>query len=108
MKVQVVRARVPDASRERYLRAWSEWSGTLLTMGIRTQLLESEERQGRFVEISWFEEGDEAATGDDRLVRLNAEMSAAAESREGDLHFYRRTDPTEEGVTGATAPPESR
>lgn len=92
MKAQVVRARVPDEARERYLTAWAEWSGTLLPMGVDTELLESEEERGRFVEITWFEEGDEAAVGDDRLVRANAELNAAAEAREGDLHFFRRAE----------------
>lgn len=93
MKAQVVRARVPEEARERYLRAWSEWSGTLLPMGIDSELLESEEEAGRFVEVTWFEEGDEAAVGDDRLTRANAELNAAAEVREGDLHFYRPVEP---------------
>ena len=89
MKVQVVRTRVPEESRERYLAAWAEWSGTLLPMGIDARLLESEEEPGRFVELTWFEEGEEAAIGDDRLVRANAELSAAAEERAGDQAFYR-------------------
>ena len=93
MKVQVVRAKVPDDARTRYLRAWSEWSGTLLPMGIDTELLEREDERGRFVEITWFDEGDEAAAGDDRLVRANAELDAAAEEREGDLRFYREVEP---------------
>lgn len=93
VKAQVVRAHVPEDSRDRYLRAWSEWSGTLFPMGIDSELLESEEEDGRFVEITWFEEGDEAAVGDDRLTRANAEMNAAAERREGDLHFFREVEP---------------
>lgn len=93
MKAQIVRARVPEASRERYLRAWSEWSGTLLPMGIDTELLESENEDGLFVEITWFEEGDEAAVGDDRLTRANAEMNAAAEVREGDNEFFGEVEP---------------
>lgn len=93
MKAQIVRARVPEASRERYLRAWSEWSGTLLPMGIDTELLESESDDGVFVEITWFGEGDEAAVGDDRLTRANAEMNAAAEVREGDHEFFREVEP---------------
>lgn len=92
MKAQVVRARVPAESRERYLRAWSEWSGTLLPMGIDAQLLESQEESGLFVEITWFGQGDEAAVGDDRLTRANAELNAAAASREGDLHFFREVE----------------
>jgi len=93
VKVQVVRARVPEERRERYLSAWSEWSGTLLPMGIDSELLESESDPGRFVEITWFEAGEEAAVGDDRLVRANAELEAAAAEREGDLHFYRAVEP---------------
>lgn len=89
MKVQIVRARVPDERRERYLEAWAEWSGTLLPMGIETQLLEREDDPGRFVEITWFEEGEEAAAGDDRLVRAAAELSAAAEERTGEHRWLR-------------------
>lgn len=88
MKVQVVHARVSEDGRKRYLAAWAEWSGTLLPMGIDAQLLESDEERGRFVELTWFEEGEEAAIGDDRLVRANAELSAAAEERTGDQAFY--------------------
>lgn len=88
MKVQIVRARVPDERRERYLRAWSEWSGTLYRMGIRAELLESAERAGEFVEITRFAPGEEPALGDDRIVAINAELNAAAERREGDLHLY--------------------
>ncbi len=89
MKVQIVRASVPEASRQRYLAAWAEWSGTLLPMGIDAQLLEREDEAGRFVELTWFEEGEEAAIGDDRLVRANAELSAAADERVGDQAFFR-------------------
>lgn len=89
MKVQIVRARVLEDDRKRYLQAWSEWSGTLLPMGIDTQLLESEEARGQFVEITWFDEGEEAAVGDDRLARAAAELEAASEDRSGDLQFYR-------------------
>lgn len=89
MKVQIVRARVPEESRRRYLEAWAEWSGTLLPMGIETQLLEREDRPGSFVEITWFEEGDEAAAGDDRLVRAAAELEAAAAEREGEHRYLR-------------------
>lgn len=92
MKVQVVHARVPEDRRDRYLSAWSEWSGTLLPMGIDTQLLESETEDGRFVEITWFADGEEAAAGDDRLVRAEAELEAAAAEREGTLHFYGEVD----------------
>lgn len=90
MKVHVVTAEVPPGSRERYLRAWDEWSGTLYAMEVRTELLESQEASGRFVELTWFETGDEAALGDDRMVRANAELNAAADVREGDLEFYRK------------------
>ena len=89
MRVQIVRARVPEGSRQRYLEAWAEWSGTLLPMGIETRLLEEEERSGRFVEITWFEEGDEAAAGDDRLVRAAAELEAAADERVGEHRYLR-------------------
>lgn len=89
MRVQIVRARVPEDDRQRYLEAWSEWSGTLLPMGIDAQLLESEEARGRFVEITWFDEGEEAAVGDDRLARAAAELEAASEERSGDLRFWR-------------------
>lgn len=92
MKIHVVTAEVPSDRRERYLRAWDEWSGTLFSMEIRTELLESQESPGRFVEITWFEPGEEAALGDDRMVRANAELNAAAEAREGDLAFYRRVE----------------
>ncbi len=89
MKVQIVRALVPEESRRRYLEAWSEWSGTLLPMGIETQLLEREDEPGRFVELTWFEEGEEAAAGDDRLVRAAAELEAAAEERTGEHRWLR-------------------
>lgn len=92
MKIHLVTAEVPSDRRERYLRAWEEWSGTLFAMEIRTELLESRESPGRFVELTWFEPGEEAALGDDRMVRANAELSAAAETREGDLAFYRRVE----------------
>lgn len=98
MRVQIVRAQVPEDRRERYLRAWSEWSGTLLPMGIDAQLLESEQERGRFVEVTWFDEGEEAAAGDDRLARAAAELEAAAEERSGDLRFYRPRAGVEEGV----------
>lgn len=63
-------------------------------MGIRAELLESGERPGEFVEITCFEAGQEPAVGDDRLAAINAELTAAAEHREGALHFY---EPVEEG-----------
>lgn len=92
MKAQVVRARVPDDRREEYLEAWDEWSGLLLPMGIDTDLLESQERPGDFVEITWFDPGEEAALADDRLVRVNDRLDRAAEEREGarELHSERR------------------
>lgn len=89
MKAQIVRARVPDESRERYLEAWAEWSGTLLPMGIEAQLLEREDERGLFFEITWFGGGEQAAAGDDRLVRASAEMEAAAEEREGEHRWLR-------------------
>lgn len=98
MRAQIVRARVPDDSRQRYLEAWAEWSGTLLPMGIETRLLEREDERGRFVEITWFDEGDEAAAGDDRLVRAAAELEAAAEEREGEHRYFRPPEvPGQEG-----------
>ena len=99
MRVQVVRARVAEEDRERYLRAWSEWSGTLLPMGIDAQLLEDEQQPGRFVEITWFEDGEEAAVGDDRLTKAAAELEAASEERSGDLRFYRPRSGAESGST---------
>lgn len=89
-KVQVVRSRVPDDRREEYLEAWSEWSGQLLPMGIECELLESEEQAGRFVEITWFGEGDAAAMADDRLARVNDRMDRAAAERRGARELYRR------------------
>ncbi len=89
-KAQVVRARVPDDRREEYLEAWSEWSGQLLPMGIECELLESEEQAGRFVEITWFGEGDAAAMADDRLARVNDRMDRAAAERRGARELYRR------------------
>lgn len=89
-KVQVVRARVPDDRREEYLEAWSEWSGQLLPMGIECELLESEDEAGRFVEITWFGEGDAAAMADDRLARVNDRMDRAASERLGARELYRR------------------
>lgn len=89
MKVQIVHASVEPDRRDRYLAAWSEWSGTLLPMGIRTELLESDDRAGEFVEVTWFERGTEPALGDDRVVRLEAELEAAASERRGSLRLYR-------------------
>ena len=90
MKVQVVRATVGPESREAYLRAWAEWSGTLFAMEIRTDLLESETERGRFIELTWFDEGAEGALTDDRLVRAAAALDVAA-AREGSLEFYAPT-----------------
>ena len=92
MKWQVVTAEVPDRARERYLAAWTEWSGILFQMGIETELLEREESPGRFVEITRFGAGEEAALGDDRLVRLQADLEAASERRAGDLALHREVD----------------
>lgn len=88
MKVQVTVARVEPDEREEYLAAWDEWSGVLLPMGIDCELLESEDQPGRFVEITWFGE-EAAAMADDRLVRINDRLNAAAASREGDRELYR-------------------
>lgn len=92
MKWQVVTAEVPDGARERYLAAWTEWSGILFQMGIRTELLEREGGRGHFVEITSFESGQEAALADDRLVRLQADLEAASRRREGDLALHRRVE----------------
>lgn len=92
MKWQVVQATVSGDARERYLAAWTEWSGILFQMGIETELLEREGRRGRFVEVARFEPGEEAALGDDRLVRLQADLDAACEAREGDLTLLREVD----------------
>lgn len=100
MRVQIVRARVPEEDRRRYLEAWAEWQGTLYPMGIEAQLLEDEEERGRFVEITWFEEGEEAAVGDDRLARAAAELEAASEERVGDLRFHRPRSGPETGGEG--------
>jgi len=37
-----------------------------------------------------FEEGQEAALADDRITRINGELSAAAETRTGALEFHTR------------------
>ena len=87
MKAQIVFARISPDGRERYLQAWTEWTGTLFSMEIRAQLLESDERPGSFTEFTWFESGQEAALADDRLTRLNDELSAAAETRIGALEL---------------------
>ncbi|MFO7588785.1 MAG: hypothetical protein R6X22_12080 [Gemmatimonadota bacterium] len=88
MKAQIVFARVGDGRRGAYLKAWTEWTGTLFTMGIRTQLFESAGRPGEFTEITWFAEGQEAALADDRLVRVNDALGAAAEERTGALKLH--------------------
>lgn len=92
MKVQVVRAEVEPEDREAYLRAWREWAGTLFAMGIRTELLESEGAEGRFVELTWLEDETMSALADDRLVRADAALGAAASKRSGELEFYARTE----------------
>lgn len=89
MPFQIVHARVRPESRTEYLEAWARWSGATLTMGIETRLLESEERPGEFVEITRFADDETAALGDDRLVRIEARLDAAAEAREGSLRLYR-------------------
>lgn len=89
-KAQVVHARVPGDRRDEYLEAWSDWSGQLFSMGIECELLESEEERGRFVELTWFEEGDVAAMADDRLARIDDRMSRAAAERRGSRELYRR------------------
>lgn len=72
------------------MKSWTEWTGTLFSMEIRAELFESDERPGSFTELTWFEPGQEAALGDDRLARLNDELNAAAESRTGALEFSSR------------------
>jgi len=59
-------------------------------MEIRAELFESNDRPGSFTELTWFEPGQEAALGDDRLARLNDELNASAEARTGALEFYSR------------------
>lgn len=88
MKAQIVFARVGSESRERYLAAWTEWTGTLFTMGIRAQLFEAEDRRGEFTEITWFEDGQEAALADDRVVRAGDALGAAADERTGALRLH--------------------
>lgn len=88
MKAQIVLARVADESRERYLAAWTEWTGTLFAMGVRAQLLEATERRGDFTEITWFEEGREAALADDRVVHAAGALEAAADERAGALRLH--------------------
>lgn len=92
MKWQVVRVVVGEEARERYLAAWTEFSGHLFQMGIEAELLEREGRPGRFVEVVRFGRGEEAALGDDRLVRLQSDLEAASESREGDLALLREVE----------------
>lgn len=86
--MQIVRSRVAEEDREAYLRAWREWSGTLYGMNIRTELLESRDERGAFTELTWFEPGDEAALGDDRVVGIVGDLRAAAAKREGDRVFW--------------------
>lgn len=88
MKAQIVRAIVPGEKRESYLSAWREWAGTLYAMGIQAELLESGVRPGEFYEISRFEDGNEAALADDRLVRAAAQLEAAAATRDGSLDLF--------------------
>lgn len=88
MKAQIVFARVDDGSRERYMAAWTEWTGTLYAMGIRAQLLEAGDRRGEFTEITWFEDGQEAALADDRVVRTGDALGAAADERTGALRLH--------------------
>jgi hypothetical protein len=88
VKAQIVFARVGEESRERYLAAWTEWTGTLFTMGIRAQLLEADERRGEFTEITWFEDGQEAALADDRVVRAGDALGTAADERTGALRLH--------------------
>lgn len=104
MPYQIVHSRVTPERRARYLAAWSRWSAATLTMGIETRLLESEERSGEFVEITRFDEATAAALGDDRLVRIEAELDAAAERREGSLRLYREARSTEVGPPDPDAP----
>ena len=87
MKAQIVFAQVSPGGRERYLKAWTEWTGTLFSMEIRAQLFESDAQPGSFTEFTWFEPGQEAALADDRLTRLNDELSAAASQRIGSLEL---------------------
>ncbi len=89
MKARVVRSRVTGEVRERYLAAWTELSGALYTMGVRTSLLVADDDPQTHIEIAWFESGYEAALADDRIVRLDAELTAAADSREGDQSLFR-------------------
>lgn len=87
MKAQIVFAKVSQEDRERYMKVWTEWTGTLFSMEIRAQLFENVEHPGSFTEFTWFEPGQEAALADDRLTRLNDELSAAAETRIGALEL---------------------
>lgn len=89
MKAQIVHTRVSEARREEYLEAWDEWSGLLLPMGIETELLQSREDPGEFVELTWFGPGEEAALADDRLARVNDRLQRTAESRTGARKLYR-------------------
>lgn len=97
MRYQIVQARVSPERRSAYLAAWAEWSGATLPMGIETRLLEREEAPGEFVEITRLG-ADAAALGDDRLVRLEAALDAAAEVREGSLRLYVEVEQAPQGT----------
>lgn len=92
MKVQIVQATVEPEHRQAYLRAWKEWAGTLFAMGVRAELVESEEATGRFIELTWLEEEALSALADDRLVHAAAALGAAASERSGELELYVRTE----------------
>jgi hypothetical protein len=81
----VVRSQLVESARSRYLEAWSEWSGQLFLIGVRTELLENREHPGEFVEITRFEDGTEATLADDRMARISAELAACCGRREGML-----------------------
>lgn len=97
MRYQIVHARVSPERRSAYLEAWAKWSGATLPMGIETRLLEREEAPGEFVEITRLGT-DAAALGDDRLVRLEAELDAAADVRQGSLRLYAEVEQTSPGT----------
>lgn len=88
MKVHLATARVAAAARKRYLCAWGEWSGTLFGMGIRSDLLESEDEPGVFTEVTWLAPGEEGALADDRIVRIHDALCAASERRRGDRTLH--------------------
>lgn len=97
VRYQIVHARVSPGRRSAYLEAWAEWSGATLPMGIETRLLEREDAPGEFVEITRLGAAA-AALGDDRLVRLEAELDVAAEVREGSLRLYKEVRPPSPGT----------